>query len=137
MKIKEDIYKKEQTHISIFEMKNEHKKKVNTLEAELSKYVEISQEQNKMLQNLKLNEEKIKLDLKSLETQKIELEFEIIDHLQEISHLKDKYEQDTNLLSSNLKKCQNLIEKKLFFNDEHNAIYNSFNSSKKYFNNVK
>jgi hypothetical protein len=118
-------------------MKEKHKKKLNSIESELSKHILVGQEQNNLLQILKLNEEKLKLDLKNLETQKTELEVEITYNLQEISNLKNKYDQETTALSQNLKKCKNLIEKKLIFNDENNELFNSFTSSKKFINNVK
>ena len=110
---------------------------MHALEAELHKQNEITQDQNKLLQNLRLNEEKLKFDVKSLEAHNTELEVEVTYNLQEITNIKNKYEQDTTLLTNNLKRCQSLIEKKILFNDEQNELYNSFNSSKKYVNNVR
>lgn len=127
---------KEQIHISSFETKSEYKKKINSIEAELSKHIEIVQEKEKLLKIMKMNEEKMRLDLKILESKKTELEVEITYNLQEISSLKIKYEQETTNLSQNLKKCQELIKKKMIFNDENNQSFNSYNSSKQMANNV-
>lgn len=118
-------------------MKTEHKKKLNNLESELNKHIELSQEQSKQLQNLRIIEEKLKHELKSLETQKTELEVEITYNLQEITNLKTQYEKETTALSQNLRKCRKLINKKLIFNDESNEFFNSLNSSKKSLHNVR
>ena len=83
-----------------------------------------------------MNEEKMKLDLKILEAKKTELEVEITYNLQEISSLNIKYEQETTNLSQHLKKCQELIKRKMIFNDENNQSFNSYNSSKQMTNNV-
>lgn len=93
-------------------------------------------EKEKLLKIMKINEEKMKLDLKILESKKTELEVEITYNLQEISSLKIKYEQETTNLSQNLKKCQELMKKKMIFNDENNQSFNSYNSSKQITNNV-
>ena len=85
---------------------------------------------------MKMNEEKMKLDLKILESKKTELEVEITYNLQEISSLNIKYEQETTNLSQHLKKCQELIKRKMIFNDENNQSFNSYNSSKQMTNNV-
>lgn len=86
--------------------------------------------------NLKLNEEKIRIDLKNLEAQKMKLEAEITFNLQTINRIQSKYDEDINVLSNKLKKYENLIERRMIFNDENNELFNSYNSSKKSFNNV-
>lgn len=76
-------------------------------------------------------------DLKLLETLKTDLEVEVTYHLQEISEIKAKYEKEKEIFSSKIQNYEYIIQRKLFFNDEKNGIYNSFNICKKNNNNVK
>lgn len=111
-------------------MKNEYKKVITDLETKKNKYIEINEEQNKLIKDFRFNEEKLKSEMNSLTIQKSELEHEINETIQELNEAKNKFERDKNILINQLKKTTKTIDKKIPFNDENNDLFNMYNQDK-------
>lgn len=123
--------------MSNFEIKKEYERKIAFSENSLAKSQEKLVEQQTLLQMLKNSEEKLRNELKLTENRKNELEIEISRNLQEIEQLKLNFSQENEANSKKIRIFEDLIRKKLFFDDEKNELYNTFSLGKITYNQVK
>ena len=113
----------------MYEFKEEQRVKVENLESKLQENIKINKEQNQLLGELKSRKEYLTIVLDEVESQKRTLERELSEKIKLLSSQEIIYKHEKETLTIRIKDLEELIARRIPFNEYKNPSLNSLNKT--------
>lgn len=113
----------------MYEFKEEQRVKVETLESKLQENIKVNKEQGQLLGELKSRKEYLTKVLDEVELQKRTFERELSEKIKQLSSQEIIYKHEKENLTTKIKDFEDLIAKRIPFNEYKNPLFNTFNKT--------